>query len=63
MGSRNWSRQSSVRRKGTKFWEKEIETKVYLALLLVQLHLHVLHVGFLSHFPFPKTFSLENVFH
>ena len=28
---------------------------VYLALLLVLLHLHVLNIEFLSHFPFPQT--------
>ena len=45
-----------VKRKGTRFWEKENDTKIlYLAFLLVLLHLHVLNIGFLYHFPFPKT--------
>ena len=65
--------------KGTRFWEKKNETKIlYLALLLVLLHLHVqdfclhfsfpktLFPSFLHHFYpqflFPPTFSLENVF-
>ena len=42
--------------KGTRFWKKENETKIlYLAFLFVLFHLHVLNIGFLSHFPFPKT--------
>ena len=38
------------------FWEKKNETKIlYLALLFVQLHLHMLNIGFLCNFSFPKT--------
>ena len=42
---------------GEQGFEKRVnETKIlYLALLLVLLHLHVLNIGFLSHYPFLKT--------
>ena len=40
------------------------DTKIlYLALLLVLLHLHVLSIGFLSHFSFPKTLFLSFLHH
>ena len=57
VGYRNWRQKwCGVKRKGTRFWVKDSKTKIlYLALLLVQLHLHVLNIGFLSHYPFPKT--------
>ena len=39
-----------------KVLRKGNEIKIlYLALLLVLLHLHVLNIGFLSHYPFLKT--------
>ena len=42
--------------KGTRFWEKINDTKIlYLALHLVQLHLHVLNIGFSYHLSFHKT--------
>ena len=55
MGYRNW-RQRWCKKEGNKVLGKENETKfLYFALLLVLLHLHVLNIGFLSHFSFPKT--------
>ena len=48
--------KGGVKRRGTRFGEKGNETKIlYLALLLVLLHLHVLKTGFLSHYPFLQT--------
>ena len=53
MEYRNW-RQWWCKKEGNK--EKGNETKIlYLVLLLVLLHLHVLNIGFLSHYPFLKT--------
>ena len=50
---RNW-RQMLSKKDGNKVLGKEI----YLALLLVLLHLHVQNIGFLSHFLFSKPCSL-----
>ena len=55
VGYWNW-RQRWCKKEGNKVWEKKNEKKIlYLVLLLVLLHLHVLNIGFLSHFSFPKT--------
>ena len=55
VGYRHW-RQRWCKKEGNKVLGKENETKIlYLVLLLVLLHLHVLNIGFLSHFSFPKT--------
>ena len=37
------------------FEKRKMRQILYLALLLVLLHLHVLNIGFLSHYPFLKT--------
>ena len=55
VGYWNW-RQWWCKKEGNKVLRKGNETKIlYLALLLVLLHLHVLNIGFLSHYPFLKT--------
>ena len=38
-------------------FEKRV-MRLYLALLLVLLHLHVLNIGFLSHYPFLNPFAV-----
>ena len=46
--------KGGVKRKGTKILGAK-ETKIlYFALLLVLVHLHVLNIGFLSHFFFSQ---------
>ena len=54
MGYRNW-RQGWCKKEGTRFLEKENETKILYLALFRLLHVHVLNRGFLSHFPFPNT--------
>ena len=58
--SANYTNRFRISRKDEVLGKKKNETKIlYLALLLVLLHLHVLNIGFLSHFSFfPKPCSL-----
>ena len=53
VGYRNW-RQRWSKRRGTRFEKRVMRQKFYF---LVLLHLHVLNIGFLSHYPFLKPCS------
>ena len=65
VGYRNW-RKSGVKRKGTRFWEKENETKfLYLARVNVTEPKEVLNINFkfLYHILFPKTLFPSFIHH